>query len=227
VLEVEDVVHHTRAYATLNEGLGKVLRFGANDDSVMERLRWMARALGPALGRALATSGPIDLKMLTGQALQMGDECHNRNVAATALLARQLAPALVKSTSAEDAVPVLEFQGVLGNVVALEPMRLEPAVPVLDEGFHPLPKLGKRTTDRLVTPGEHPAWEELVPRLFLSARTKGGLNASRCLSSFPKKPLSVRIHLQNDARSMTVIRSASQISALRRPFLTRMLQSRA
>jgi len=109
VLVVEDVAHHTRAFATLNEGLGKVLRFGANDASVMERLRWMADTLGPALGHALATSGPVDLKMLTGQALQMGDECHNRNVAATALLARQLAPALVKSVSADVAVPVLDF----------------------------------------------------------------------------------------------------------------------
>jgi hypothetical protein len=109
VLVVENVTHRTRAFATLNEGLGKVLRFGANDASVMERLRWMADTLSPALGRALETSGPIDLKMLTGQALQMGDECHNRNMAATALLARQLAPALVKSTPAGTAISELEF----------------------------------------------------------------------------------------------------------------------
>ena len=81
----------------MNEGLGKVLRFGAYDASVMARLRWMADTLGPALSRALAANGPVDLKMMTGQALQMGDECHNRNVAATSLFARLIAPALVRS----------------------------------------------------------------------------------------------------------------------------------
>ena len=57
-----------------------------------------ADTLGPALSRAVRNSGPVDLKMLTAQALQMGDECHNRNVAATSLLARLLAPALIRSS---------------------------------------------------------------------------------------------------------------------------------
>src|SRR5438067_479343 len=109
VLVVDDVEHAARAFATLNEGLGKVLRFGAYDASVLERLRWMADTLGPALSRALAASGPLDLKMLTGQALQMGDECHNRNVAATSLFARLIAPALVRSVDAETAAVVLDF----------------------------------------------------------------------------------------------------------------------
>ena len=89
VVVVDDVAHGTRAFATLNEGLGKVLRFGAYDASVLTRLRWMADDARPGAVRARsAASGPVDLKMLTGQALQMGDECHNRNVAATALFAR-------------------------------------------------------------------------------------------------------------------------------------------
>src|SRR5207253_10465262 len=93
----------------MNEGLGKVLRFGAYDASVMARLRWMADTLGPALSHALSVSGPVDLKMLTGQALQMGDECHNRNVAATSLFARLIAPALVRSVDTETAGSVLDF----------------------------------------------------------------------------------------------------------------------
>jgi hypothetical protein len=97
------------AYANLNEGLGKVLRFGAYDASVLERLRWMADVLAPALSRALRAGEPLDLKTLTGQALQMGDEGHNRNVAATALFARAIAPAVVRTSPTNAAIEVLEF----------------------------------------------------------------------------------------------------------------------
>jgi len=109
VLVVDDVEHGNRAFATMNEGLGKVLRFGAYDASVISRLRWMATTLAPALSRAIHLNGPIDLKFLTGQALQMGDECHNRNVAATSLLARLIAPPLVRAVDTETAAGVLDF----------------------------------------------------------------------------------------------------------------------
>ena len=82
------------AFATLNEGLGKVLRFGAYGPEVIERLRWMAEVLGPVLDAAIRASEPIDVMTLIGQALGMGDEGHNRSVAASALLARRLAPAI-------------------------------------------------------------------------------------------------------------------------------------
>ena len=109
VVVVENADGGTRACATLNEGLGKVLRFGAYGGEVIERLRWMAGALGPALGAALRRRGPVDLRALTAQALQMGDECHNRNAAATALFTRLVAPALCRTAPAEDAARVLEF----------------------------------------------------------------------------------------------------------------------
>ncbi len=109
VVVVENRAYGNRAYATLNEGLGKVLRFGAYDDSVLTRLRWFADVLGPALSAILAAHGPVDLKALTAQALQMGDEGHNRNVAATSLLTRQIAPAAVRTLPASSAADVLEF----------------------------------------------------------------------------------------------------------------------
>ncbi|MGH7902698.1 MAG: DUF1116 domain-containing protein [Candidatus Dormibacteraceae bacterium] len=87
---VEDPVSGVRAYSNLNEGLGKVLRYGANGDEVLDRLRWMAEVLAPDLGRALE-AGPIDLFRITQKALQMGDEMHNRHRAATSLLFRELA----------------------------------------------------------------------------------------------------------------------------------------
>jgi uncharacterized protein DUF1116 len=109
VLIVENAPGNTRAFAILNEGMGKVLRFGAYSPDVLDRLRWLNETLAPALGRALRARGPVDLKNLTAQALQMGDECHNRNVAATSLFARLLAPSLVRTSMAEVAAKVLEF----------------------------------------------------------------------------------------------------------------------
>lgn len=97
-----------RAYASLNEGLGKVLRFGAYDDEVLGRLAWMRDELGPALDRALQAAGPVDITSLIGQALSMGDEGHNRNVAASSLLARRLAPSLA-AQGGDSVVRVLEF----------------------------------------------------------------------------------------------------------------------
>lgn len=100
----------TRTFCTLNEGLGKVLRYGAFSEEVLARLEFMRDTLAPVLSAALALRGPIDLKHLMAQALQMGDEGHNRNRAGTSLLFRELAPAIVRATEdRERAARVLEF----------------------------------------------------------------------------------------------------------------------
>jgi len=98
------------AYATLNEGLGKVLRYGAYSEEVIEKLRWMKDELAPVLKKALAAHGPVDMKSLIAQVLQMGDEGHNRNRAGTSLLIRELAPHLVLTDAPREAVArVLTF----------------------------------------------------------------------------------------------------------------------
>jgi len=103
-----------RAFCTLNEGLGKVLRFGANSAEVIARLKWMARTLAPTLRAGLAVLGELELKPLMAQALHMGDEVHNRNVAASSLLIKRLVPALLKSAApAADVAAAIEF--VAGN----------------------------------------------------------------------------------------------------------------
>ncbi len=84
------------AYSTLNEGLGKVLRYGAYDASVIDRLRWLRDWLAPPLTAAIREAGGFDLRALMAQALQMGDECHNRNKAATSLFFRAAAPHLLR-----------------------------------------------------------------------------------------------------------------------------------
>ena len=99
-----------RTYCTLNEGLGKVLRYGAFSGEVLARLRFMQTELAPVLAAALALRGPVDLKHLLAEALLMGDEGHNRNRAATSLLFRDLAPSIVRATEdRERAARVLEF----------------------------------------------------------------------------------------------------------------------
>ena len=94
---VEDPVHGNRTFASFNEGLGKVLRFGANNDEVMNRLTWMRDVMLPTLADCLQGREPIDILPLMAQALHMGDEVHNRNAAASSLLLKKLLPGLLES----------------------------------------------------------------------------------------------------------------------------------
>ncbi|KAB2343041.1 YlbE family protein [Actinomadura rudentiformis] len=109
---VKDTEHGGTAYCSLNEGLGKVLRYGAYGPEVIERLRWMGGVLGPLLREAVRLHGPLDLTTLMAQAMQMGDELHNRNRAATSLLMRELAPAFASTDSSRaDIAGALTFIG--------------------------------------------------------------------------------------------------------------------
>lgn len=93
VLVVENRVDGTRAYCTMNEGIGKVLRFGAYNEEVVARLRWMRDVLGPVLSRAIRSrEGGINLNVIVARAITMGDEFHQRNIAATLCLLKELAP---------------------------------------------------------------------------------------------------------------------------------------
>lgn len=98
------------AYSTMNEGLGKVLRYGAYDETTIKRLQWMEKTLYPTLKAAFAKLEKIDLKNIIAQALHMGDEVHNRNRAATSVFYRTIAPAIVTTCAdATTAAEVLEF----------------------------------------------------------------------------------------------------------------------
>lgn len=94
---IQNKTNDTYAFSNFNEGLGKVLRFGANNEEVLNRLRWMADDLAPAMKAAIKIAGEIELKPIMAQALHMGDEVHNRNAAATGLLIKKLMPALLKT----------------------------------------------------------------------------------------------------------------------------------
>ena len=113
VMVVENRTTGNRSYCTINEGLGKVMRFGGNDAEVLDRLRWLRDVLGPAMGAALRQSGGIALKPLVARGLTMGDEMHQRNLACSGLLLRALAPELARVTP--DSAALAESLAFIGS----------------------------------------------------------------------------------------------------------------
>jgi hypothetical protein len=114
LMVVENRRFGNRAYCALNEGLGKVMRFGANGPEVIERLRWLASTLGPALGAALRQRGGIELKPIVARGLAMGDEMHQRNIACSSLFLRAMAPALARVVGDRDTLAQI-FAFIGGN----------------------------------------------------------------------------------------------------------------
>lgn len=111
VFVMENPTFGNQAFATQNEGLGKVLRYGGMGEEVYQRLKWMETDLYPALDRALGSMPDgIDIKSIIAQALHMGDECHNRNKAGTSLFLRAIGPALARTCEDnEQLAKIIEF----------------------------------------------------------------------------------------------------------------------
>ena len=99
---VKNKTYGNTSFTNLSEQLAKILRMGANDQSVIDRLNWMRDVLGPMLSEAMKIAKEIDLRLLLSQALHMGDEDHNRNFAGSLLLMQQLAPHIVKTSFTDD-----------------------------------------------------------------------------------------------------------------------------
>lgn len=97
VYVIENVTHGNKAYSNLNEGYGKVLRYGAYSEEVIAKLQWMNDVLGEAIADAL-TANPdgIDIGTLLAESLHMGDEGHNRNKAGSIIYTTRLAPMIAQ-----------------------------------------------------------------------------------------------------------------------------------
>jgi len=109
---LENKTHGNKSYSNLNEGYGKVLRYGAYSQEVLDRLRWMEEGMAPVLGKAIERSGGIDLRAMLAEALHMGDEGHNRNKAGSVLFTKSLAPHIVQAAgSPQTAARILQFMG--------------------------------------------------------------------------------------------------------------------
>jgi len=112
VYVVENAEHGNKSFSGLNEGYGKVLRYGAYSDDVLKKLHWMNDVLGVALADALGNSNGIDMRVLIAEALHMGDEGHNRNKAGSLLYLKLISPLIAKVVK-DDAVEseILQFIG--------------------------------------------------------------------------------------------------------------------
>ncbi len=109
---LEDTVHGNKSFSNLNEGYGKVLRYGAYSEEVLERLRWIEEVMAPVLNDAIQASEGIDIRALLAEALHMGDEGHNRNKAGSVLFTKILAPFIVRVTKdSEVAAQIIENLG--------------------------------------------------------------------------------------------------------------------
>lgn len=108
---VENEADGNRAYCTMNEGIGKVLRFGAYSQEVIDRLRWMRDVLGPTLSRALKTKeNGLAVNPMIAKAIAMGDEFHQRNIAASLVFLKEVAPAITAlDMDQKDKVDVIQF----------------------------------------------------------------------------------------------------------------------
>ena len=112
VYVVENAEHGNKSFSNLNEGYGKVLRYGAYSDEVLKKLHWMNDVLGTALADALASSNGIDMRALIAEALHMGDEGHNRNKAGSLIYLKLLSPLIAKTMKDSAAMAeVLQFIG--------------------------------------------------------------------------------------------------------------------
>ncbi len=113
VFVVKNTKHGNVANTNMNEGLGAVLRMGAYSQEVLKRLIWIRDKLGPSLKTAIQSAikkkNGIDLKSIISQALQMGDECHNRNTASTLLFLREISPFIIEGSEPGNAAEVVRF----------------------------------------------------------------------------------------------------------------------
>jgi hypothetical protein len=114
VFIVKNVSTGNFAFSPINEGVGKIktLRYGAYSREVVERLNWIRHVLGPILSDGIKMIGGIDLKQIISEALKRGDECHNRNKAATSIFFKTIAPYIVRvSPTKSSAAKILDFIG--------------------------------------------------------------------------------------------------------------------
>jgi Protein of unknown function (DUF1116) len=112
VFVVENRSEGNEAYCIMNEGIGKVLRFGAYSEEVITRLKWQKNVLGPTLSKALKlTDNGLNLNVMIAKAITMGDEFHQRNIAASLIFLKEISPYIVQveDMNDEDLKDVIQF----------------------------------------------------------------------------------------------------------------------
>ncbi len=96
VFVVENAPYGTLGFCNMYEGKSpKRLNYGVYDDTVKAQLETIGTVVGPLIGEAVRALGGVPLKPLMIRALNMGDELHSRNTAASLMFARELFPAFL------------------------------------------------------------------------------------------------------------------------------------
>jgi len=112
VFVVENSATGVRTFSAINEGRGAALRYGSTAPETLDRIRWLDGDFARLLGAAIRKAGPIEILPLLEQALQMGDDGHSRQKAASALFLALVAPALTEvSPDLRTASRALAFLG--------------------------------------------------------------------------------------------------------------------
>ena len=133
VYVVKNEVHGNMTYCNLNEGLGKVLRYGAYSKEVLDRLKWMESEMAPLLAETFKKSAPIDLKEIMAKALHMGDELHCRNTAASLIFLKTIAPHMAETGFDGEVISrVIRFMG--NNELTFLQLSMAAAKAMLDAG---------------------------------------------------------------------------------------------
>jgi hypothetical protein len=94
VFVVENKTFGNRAYCRNVEGLQQ---FGDYSENALNGLRFWRDIAAPAMRLGVQQSGEISLKPIITQALQMGDELHNRHSASSSLFANALTLPMIKA----------------------------------------------------------------------------------------------------------------------------------
>lgn len=114
VLVVEDKTSGNQAFCSLFEGAEPDrLNYGVYNDRVENNLVFLKEVIGPLLGDVIRASGGIELQPIIRRALNMGDELHSRNTAATLLFTREIFPDLLsidrKHTDKENINQLIDY----------------------------------------------------------------------------------------------------------------------
>lgn len=112
VFVVENRAAGNRGFCNLFEGPSRYrLNYGVYNDDVRTNLLFIQDVIAPVLGEAVRMAGGVPLRPIMRRALNMGDELHSRNTAATILFERELFPALLEleDRSAADVRKTLEY----------------------------------------------------------------------------------------------------------------------
>jgi len=104
---VENKAFGNRAFCRQVEGKQQ---FGNYHEEALEDLRKWRDLWAPALREGLKKTGGLELKPIITQALQMGDELHNRNSASSSLFANQMAVAMSEAdVPKSESLPTLYY----------------------------------------------------------------------------------------------------------------------